>query len=337
MPKHIFATLIQKIEIDIRSEFEPNSRYRTVREISKRFHVSQQTAQRAVAELVERGLLVTRERSGIRVAEADREPSFAGMKVLVVSANPDPRFNHAFLDGIQTACEEVGLGASFVSTRGENTGSLAFGERLAQEYTAQNAAGIIALAFRNADLAFYHLLSKDLLILSDVDSHGLPMLPSLQSDNRRHAAEAARMMAERGKKNILIVGYWPPGNSRHQSFEETFHRLVPDAQCKYVHLADHMAIADLYLFFHRFSPTDAVFAVDYSANHTVAPYFLSQNVSPDGNLLVYDTEYETFSFNGLPPIRAAAPSLYQLGIHLAQKMITRLRTGQWPEPLRERI
>ncbi len=337
MPKKIFSWLIRELEQDISDSFAPDARYRTIREISIRFNVSQQTAQRAATELVLRSILRSKDRSGLFVASHVRASQLSGKEILVVSANPDPRFNEAFLDGIRTVAAGVGMSTSLYAARSENPESLEFGEKLDREYQDRKAGGLIALAFRNADLAFYHLVMSGRIVISDVDSHRLPMLPSVQSDNRRHSAEAARVMATRGKKSIVIAGYWPPGNTRHLAFESTFLSLVPDGECRYVHLSDDMSTADLYIFFRRFSGRGAVFAVDYAANHTVAPYFVTHDVSPESNLMVYDSEYETFKFNGLPPIHAAAPSLYTLGTRLAEKLVKRLQTGTWPEPLRERI
>jgi DNA-binding LacI/PurR family transcriptional regulator len=336
MPKKIFARLLSDIEQDVAASFTPGQRYRTIREIADRFGVSQQTAQRAVTVLSESGILASRSRSGVYVSADPRADRLTGKEILVISTNPDPRFNDAFLDGIGSVAGEVGMSASLLDDRPEHPDSLAFGERLDREYSTRDVGGIIALAFRDADLAFYHLLTKGRLVVSDVNSHRLPMLPSVQSDNQRHSEEAARLMAERGKTSILVAGYWAKGNVRHAAFEQAFRSLVPEGQCRYVHLSEDLSTADLYLFFRRFSKKDGVFAVDYSANHTVAPYFLAHNVSPDGNLLVYDSEYDTFQFRGLPPIHSAAPSLYTLGTRLARKLVDRIRTGEWSEPLQER-
>ena len=337
MPKKILSWLIHEIELDISNNFGAGERYRPIRLIAERYAVSQQTAQRAVSKLISLGILFSKDRSGVFIALQSEARSLAGKEIFVVSANADPRFNEAFLDGIRGVGQQFGMTASLYAARSENSESLEFGEKLDRMYEERNAGGLIALAFRSADLAFYHLVMSGRVVISDVDSHKLPMLPSVQSDNRRHSAEAARFLADRGKTNILIAGYWPQNNTRHAAFEKEFLSLVPKGQCRYVHLSDDMSTADLYLFFRRFSSRDAVYAIDYAANHTVAPYFVTHDVTPDGNLLVYDSEYDTFQFNGLPPIRAAAPSLFTLGTHLAHKLVVRLRTGEWPEPLRERI
>jgi hypothetical protein len=94
--------------------------------------------------------------------------------------------------------------------------------------------------------------------------------------------------------------------------------------------AGHLIISDVAS--HRL-PT--LLAIDYAANHTVAPYFLSHRISPVDNLIVYDSEFESFAYRGLPPIRAAAPSLSTLGRRLAEKLVDRIRIGSWQEPQHE--
>lgn len=337
MPKTVFSVLIQHMLTDIASEFKPDSRYRTIREIAVHFGVSLQTAQRAVKELVDKQILIAKDRSGVFIRHMDDDWKFANKTVIVASANADPRFNDAFLDGIQQAISPKRMKSVLFTTRDDHYDTYDFGERLRNEYAKCNAAGLIALAFINADLAFYHLISTDHIVLSDVASHRLPLLPSVQSDNRRHSAEAAHHFAECGKTNVLIAGYWEEGNTRHKAFTDTFLSFVPHGRCTYVHLGGNKSTADLYMFFRHFSEKDAVFVIDYAANHTVAPYFLSQEVSSDNNIIVYDSEYETFSFSNLPPIKAAAPSLATIGYRLGQKLIERIRSGSWEEPMQELI
>ena len=337
MPRKVFQSLIDSILDDIASSFQDGARYRSLREISARFGVSLQTAQRVVKEIAARGILSVHERSGIRVQAVGNRTSLEGRAVMVVSANADPRFNDAFLHGIREICGPLGMDASLFSVRNQNAESLEFAEDVLARAEESRAIGIIALAFRGADLPFYHLMNRGQLIISDVESHRLPLLPSVQTNNRRHAAEAAREFAANGKRNVLLAGYWPPGNTRHATFVETFTATVPGATCRYVHLADDLAIADLYTFFNGFSARDAVFAIDYAANHVVAPYFLSHRVPTADSLMVYDSELDTFTYRGLPPIRAAAPSLAALGHRLAERLVDRFRSGAWAEPLHELV
>ena len=335
MPKRVFEKLLYSILDDIALHFAVGSRYRSVREIAREFGVSLQTAQRAVREMAARKILSVQDRSGLHVQSVGNRVPLEGKSIMVVSANADPRFNDAFLHGIREISEPLLMGTSLFAVRNQSAESLEFAETLQERMEACRAIGLVALAFRGADLPFYHLMSAGRLIISDVASHRLPSLPSVQTDNRRHSTEAAREFASKGKRNLLIAGYWPAGNTRHTTFMETFNSIVPGASCKYLHLADDLSIADLYMFFSGFSAHDGVYAIDYAANHTVAPYFLSHRISPVNNFIVYDSELESFTYRGLPPIQAAAPSLSTLGRRLAEKLVDRVRTGSWQEPLHE--
>ena len=337
MPKLVMERLKRDILEDIERHFPPGSHYRTIREIGRMFGVSEQTVQRAVRDLTIQKLLAVKDRSGIFVLTKVGPALLDGKTIMVVSANADPRFNEAFLRGIKGVAGPLGIATTFRTARNMPVESLEFGETLCEEYDKGGVIGLIALSFRNADLPFYHLISTGHLVVSDVMSHGLRDLPSVQSDNRRHSAEAAWMFADQGKTNILVASYWPEGNTRHITFAESFASLVPEGRCTYVHLSDELSTADLYMFFRGFTSRHGVFAIDYAANHTVAPYFVSQQVSPVNNLIVYDSEFETFSFPGLLPVRSAAPSLLSLGDRLAEKLIERIRTGAWSEPLHELV
>lgn len=335
MPKKVIEKLLSAILDDISLHFAVGARYRSVREIAGQFGVSLQTAQRAVREMAARNVLSVQNRSGIYVQSVANRVTLEGKSIMVVSANADPRFNDAFLHGIREISGPLLMGTSLLTVRNQSAESLEFAETLQERMEECRAIGLVALAFRGADLPFYHLMNAGHLIISDVASHRLPTLPSVQTDNRRHSAEAAREFAAKGKRTVLIAGYWPAGNTRHTTFMETFTSIVPGATCRYLHLADDLSIADLYMFFNGFSAHDGVYAIDYAANHTVAPYFLSHRISPVDNLIVYDSEFESFAYRGLPPIRAAAPSLSTLGRRLAEKLVDRIRIGSWQEPQHE--
>jgi DNA-binding LacI/PurR family transcriptional regulator len=337
MPKLVLRQLLLNIREDIASHFPIGSRYRTIREIGVHFGVSLQTAQRAVQELAGQQVLITRPRSGIRVLSHDTASLLAGKTILVISALGDPRLADAFLQGIREAVGPWKTEVFFFPVNGQKHETLQFAEVLQEEYKKRNAAGLIALGFRNSALPFYHLMNSGHLVVCDVMSHQLPGLPSVQPDNRHHAAKAAQEFARKGKTNILVVGYWTMGNTRHTAFEEAFLATAPGGRCKYVHLADDLSTVDLDIFFRHFSTHDAVFSVDTAANQTVALYFASHHVSPANNLIVFDCEYEGYTYAGLPPIRAAAPCLSALGRRLAEKLIDRIRTGHWKDPINELV
>jgi DNA-binding LacI/PurR family transcriptional regulator len=338
MPKKIRTTLQEAVIDDIRNHFRPGERYRSVRQVAEAFGVSVQTAQKVLSDLNGEGLLESHDRSGTFIREKTSPAGTAALKgttILAVSNNGDPRFNEAFLTGIRQVIEPLGMNVNIWVPQTRNHSSLSFGEELVGQCRLCNASAAITLAFRNAELAFYHVIQNGITLISDVATKNLPILPSVQSDNHRHCAEAARQFAERGKKSILIAGYWSEGNVRQQSFQSEFILRVPDAKIKYVHLAMEISPADLYLYFRRFTAECAVFTTDYAANHTVAPYFLTYGISPKHCFMVYDSEFGEFKFPGLEPVPSAAPSLQSLGYRLAEKLLARMVTGEWTLPMDE--
>jgi DNA-binding LacI/PurR family transcriptional regulator len=318
---------------DLRENFDAGGRYRSVRNIAGTFEVSQQTAQRLVSSLAEKGYLEVRERKGIYLPHNRGRRDIRGEVVLLASSNGDPRFNRAFLDGVREVTGPASVGVVMWVDSLADHGTIAFGERMVRKCKETNATGIIALAFRGAELAFYHVGQRRYPLVSDVDSTSMPSLPSVQTDNHRHAREAARTFAGLGKTDVCVAGYWTENNVRHTSFAEEIARTAPAARVRYVCLVEETSTADLYIFFRNFSKTSAIFTTDYAANHTVAPYFVSHRITPDDCFMVYDSETDFFHYDGLPPIRAAAPSLSAIGTRLAQKLLHRMAEGEWSEPL----
>jgi DNA-binding LacI/PurR family transcriptional regulator len=340
MPKQVLSALRESVRKDICINYLPGSRYRSVRDIALLFEVSLQTAHKVIVALELEGWLETRERSGTFVKAlppGDLPTKVDGATLLVCSDNGDPRFNEAFLSGMRRAGDPHGVSLRLWVAYGRDHSTLAFGQDLCEQCRLAGASGVIALAFRNAELAFYHVIQQGIPLVSDVDTASLPILPAVQSDNHRHSREAARRFAEIGKKSVLVAGYWGQGNVRHRSFQDEFVARVPDGKVHFVHLSKDVSPADLYLFFRRFSVESAVFTIDYAANHTVAPYFVTYGISPRDCFMVFDSEQGEFEHPGLPPVPAAAPSLQALGERLAQKLIRRMNTGEWSQPLIERL
>lgn len=322
---------------DIKDNYHVSQRYLTVREICSRFAVSLQTAQKCVTQLKDEGVLSTCQRSGIFVKSIPNQYFIDDSTILMISSNSDPRFNEAFVKGIRVVSDLYHLNMECIVKPSGDTSQYEFGEWLITEYRKHNARGAVCLAFKNANLAFYHAISNGCLLISDVIPHDFPILPSIQSDNRKHSMEAARKMVEWGKRNIMIVGYWPYGNIRHNTFEKEFLAAVPDGKIKYVCLQEELSTADIYIFMSKFTPEKGVFSSDYAANYTIASYFLTNNIPVWRNILVFDSEDNLFLHPKLAPIEAAAPALKTLGKALGEKLIMRLRTGTWSEPLQSLI
>jgi DNA-binding LacI/PurR family transcriptional regulator len=337
MAKRVFNELLRRIEHELRLRYPPGSRYRTVREIARTFDVSLQTAQRLVSRLSDAGVLESRGRHGLLVKGHPPLGVLSGKRVLVVSNNPDPRFNRAYMEGMRTVAEKHNVGLSLRINCEANTESLEFGERLCNWVREENAAGVVAVYFRHAELAFYHLLMQGIDVISDVDMKNLPTLAAIQPDNARHARQGARVLHAAGRSDVLLVGFWPPGNRRQEAFLAEMGRLNPSARVRHVHLTLPESTAHLHMFFARFTRERAVFSLDYAANYVVAPYFVEHRIPVDDSFLVFDADDSTFAYPGIAPVRVIGPAIRTLGKLLLTKLLTKLETGNWPGKLLERI
>jgi DNA-binding LacI/PurR family transcriptional regulator len=329
VPKQAIQGLIGRMERDIRADFHEGMEYRSVRELAARFKVSAQTAHKAVRLLVASGILETLPRKGVLVK--GRYPA-ATRSVRLVTKNPDPRFNSAFLNGARRVLDGEGFDVQLVLNLLPNPNSLVFGDFL----LSLNANAIIAIGFSNAALGFYHALQKGINIVADIELEELPTLPVVQTNNRLHAGEAAALMSKWGRSRILVASFGQSDSSRHVEFRKNFLKLVPKGDVEFVSLARPESVGLLHRFFSGWSEESGIFTLDYSANHVVAPYFRQHRLSPERRLVVYDAETDHFHL-GQRLIPAVGPSLETLGTRLAQKLLRKLQTGEWPTPLVEKI
>jgi DNA-binding LacI/PurR family transcriptional regulator len=330
MAKRVFHELLRRVENDLRRNYPPGERYRTVRRIAARFHVSLQTAQRLVSHLSDAGVLYSKPRQGLYVTRHPSRGALAGKCVLVVSNHPDPRFNQAYMKGMQTVARERNVSLSLrVNTR-DNTESLQFGERLYDWVREENAAGVVAVYFRRAELALYHLLMQGIEVVSDVDMKNLPTLAAVQPNNAHYARLAARALHTAKRSDILLAGFWSPGNRRDEAFRAEMKRLNSSAHVRHVHLTQPESTAHLHTFFSAFTKTHAVFSLDYAANFVVAPYFVEHRIPTKKRFLVFDADESIFTYPGIAPVRAIGPSLHTMGRLLLTKLLTKLETGHWP-------
>ncbi len=337
MAKRVFNELLRRIEHDLRLHYPPGSRYRTVREIARTFGVSLQTAQRLVSHLSNAGVLESKGCHGLYIKGYPPHGVISGKRVLVVSNNPDPRFNRAYMEGMSKVAQERNVGLSLRVNCEANTESLDFGERLCAWVREENATGVIAVYFRHAELAFYHLLMQGIDVISDVDMKNLPTLAAIQTDNARHAREGAKALHATGRSDLLLAGFWPPGNRREEAFRAEMGRLNPSAHVRHVHLTLPESTAHLHIFFTGFTRQRAVFSLDYSANYVLAPYFVEHHVPVNNNFLVFDADDSTFTYPGIAPVRVIGPAIRTLGRLLLTKLLTKLETGNWPGKLLERV
>ena len=333
MPKKIFDDFFQNILHDIRTDYHIGDKYLSIREISDKFAVSIQTAQRGVQKLVECGMARVKQKSGITIVAVRPVRMVSGRKILVISNQNDEHFTRAFMRGIEPAAASRGVEVLFQDNHRSDTSSLAFGDYL----LSYEVDGIIALSFRESSLPFYHVMREGVDIVTDVILDDLPCLPAVQTDNHLHARAAGELMIDRGYKRLLVAGYYPQaGNHRYEGFYEVVrdHCLSVD----YVCLSEIDAMKRLDRFFNTFSRECAVFSNDYAASYVLAAKFIQFGLRPvDDDFVVYDSEDEYFHYSGLGDVKAIAPSLVRIGSELCSCLITKWDTGSFPWPLLRRI
>jgi DNA-binding LacI/PurR family transcriptional regulator len=338
MPKQVMARLVSRIVEDVRANYSVGDWYRTVREVGRVFGVSLQTAHRAVSRLSGLGVLERFPGSGIRVVSLGvPDPTLRGLKVLVVSDNPDPRFNAAFMGGIGDAFGPVGIKAVLRVNDVSDTRSYGFGETVKRWVQETDASGVVSLYFRGSDLPLFFLIAQGIPVVSDIILDALPPLAAVQTDNRTHARKAARIFSERGIRKVLTVGFWDAPNVRHEAFREEFMKGNPDGAVRYLDLKDHRYVGILHAFLRDFEPKCGIFSLDFCANHAIVPQLVAAKIDCRDRFLVYDAEDEIVRVSESVSVPAVAPSLRTLGRRLASKLVVRLATGAWSEPVQERI
>jgi DNA-binding LacI/PurR family transcriptional regulator len=319
---------------DIATGYSSGARYLSTRQIAGKFGVSLQTAQRAIKQLVGNGVLSARPKKGIYVCSLEPLRPVAGKTIAVLSNRHDRRFDEAFFSGIKEEAAPLQVRAEFVENRFADTSIMEFGNYL----LGLHADGVIALAFNNSALGFYHAMREGLDLVSDIILDELPLLPVLQTDNHTHSYEAGRAMKEKGYGNFIVVGYFPKEkNKRYESFLKGVSQSG-GGEAKYICTTDPQWVRDLDHLFYFFSDTTCVFSTDYASNYIVAAKFMQHGIkAANDNFMVYDSEDTFFHFSGLPPVRAAAPSLKELGRNLCRTLLHKWQYGSYPQPLWRRI
>lgn len=329
MPRKIIDSLIRRITHHISLEYEIGDRYLTVREIAEHFNVSLQTAHKAIRLLSNEKILKTVPKSGIIVISYGAEGGM-GKKVVLLSNNPNKRFTNAFLQGVKDAIGDISV--ELVYNTCPDIDSLSFGYYLC----GLDAAAIIAIGFRSGILGFYHAMREGIDVVSDIILDDLPILPAVQTDNRRHVKDAVDDMISAGTRKILMAGYYPEGNSRHQGALEAVEQT--QANIVFVSLLDSTSNARLDRFFNEFDARSAVFSIDSATNFLLLSKFTQFGIEVNTkNFHIYDCEESTFNPSGFPAFNPFAPSLRYIGKKLAEKLISKWRTGEFSQPLLERV
>jgi DNA-binding LacI/PurR family transcriptional regulator len=333
MPKKVFDTFFHATIRDIKNHYQPGDKYLSIRQIAEKYRVSIQTAQRGVKKLEEYGYITVKRKAGITIDSLRPRKKLEGYKIVVVSATADVRFNDAFFKGINAVASENGVSTRFEQIPDIDVRSLQFGDYL----LSLDADGIIALNFKNSTLPFYHILREGIDIVADIILDELPILPTVQTDNFRHAREAGRIFRERGYRRFLVVGYYPKkGNRRFEGMVEAIGDIAEKVE--YICVSDIQAIHMMDSFFYHFNSQCAVFSTDYSSNYIVGAKFIQHNVSvKNDNFLIFDCEDDVFIYQGLNPVKRVAPSFYSVGTELCKILIAKRETGFFPTPLQRKI
>jgi DNA-binding LacI/PurR family transcriptional regulator len=335
MPLQVFDKFYREMLRYIKTHYAVGDRFLSTRQIAEKFDISLQTAQKGVKKLSLDNMVKAAPKSGITVMALEPVKQLEGKKIVIISNKHDKRFNQAFLDGAAQYAKPKGVLVELM----ENTfadseiSSLAFGDHLLK----LQADGIIALAFSQAALGFYHAMREGLDMAVDIILDELPPLPSVQTDNFKHSHAAAQAMVKRGYTRFLIAGYYPQDNNRR--YEGFISGLDKNKHIvNYACLANPQSMVAIDHFFYFFSKTSAVFSCDYATNYILAAKFLQHGIQvKNDNFMVYDSEDDVFTYAGINPVTSAAPSLKKLGEELCKTIIYKWENGKYPEPLIRKI
>lgn len=336
MPKNVWHDFYLAVKRDIETTRSSGERYLTVRGIASKFGVSLQTAQRAVARLAEEHYVTAKPRSGIIVCNKTEVSPMRGKRVLVLSAKRDRRFYTSFLFGVKKAFEGEDVAVDFAVNDFPSETSLEFGKHI----LSLGADGIIALAFPNSALPFYHAMREGQDLISDIILDDLPTLPVLQTDNYAHSYEAGRILGTHKCARYYMISSDPEaGNKRAQGFfdglQKTW-RWEERPRMTYIHLASDNAVGNVIASLLSHGRDSAFFIGDWSANYLFGALCLQEGVQPRFSL-VYDGDDAYFSMQGLEPIRAVAPPFHELGKRLGGALLAKWQTGSFPSPLQQKI
>ena len=331
MPKLVFESFLRALRKDIVTNYEKGDKYLSVREISDKFSVSLQTAQKGVTELQNDGLIISKPRAGITVAEKDySRKSLSGKKIIVMSNRQDGRFFSSFYDGVREVAEPLGIKTKSMLNTFTRTDSLDFGYYL----TSLEADGLGMLAFPDSDLPFYHAMREGCDIVSDIILDRLPILPARQTDNYRHSYEAGKILLEEGCTEFYVIGYYKEDNKRYKGFRDSV--KVAGYAAHYIQITSSNGIRMLGDLLSDIKPTTGLFISDYSSAYILDSLCSRDRVIPK-HMLVFDTDTEMFHSLYLPPIRAVGPSFVTLGQELGKCLIYKWLNGAYSQPLQMKI
>lgn len=330
MPKQIFDSFFRSLIRDIQCNYKDGDKYLSVRGISKKFNVSLQTAQKGVTQLVLENKIDSKPKSGIIIKKNLETNILKGKKIIVMSNKQDGHFYSSFFDGVKLAVEEFDIKADFMLNTFPDTQSLGFGQYLASLETD----GLIMLSFPNSALPFYHAMREGVDIVSDIILDDLPILPSRQTDNYKHAQEAGEILLSQGCKKFFIFGYYPKKNKRYFGFNDVITKTGYSTE--YIELSSMSGVSKLSELLKNSDDSVGFFSSDYSANYVLDILCSKEKVKPK-HVLVFDADDKYFKSQYLPPIKAVGPSFQNIGASLGALLIEKWLKGNFPAPLQNKI
>ena len=334
MPKIVFPGFLKKLIFDICNNYQKGDRYLSIREIATKFDVSVQTAQKGITELASQGMVIPKRKSGIFIAQTNVHfCSLKGKQLLVLSRIDNPLFYKPFLDGVLERTKNTGINTKLVINDFKDITSLAFGEYL----TSLHADGIITLNFDSSSaLPFYHAQREHVDLISDIIIDELPTLPSVQTDNYKHAFSAGRMMVNNNISTFFVFGSYPEKNKRYIGFKDAV--KMQAESLKYIRISeiDSMSIALGVL--RNMGTTTGIFLCDYTSVHYIASLCSRFNIHfPPNSIIAYDGESNELIYPDVAVIPCSGPSFRELGHELCGAMVEKWESGKFSTPLQRKL
>lgn len=334
MPKIVFPGFLKKLKFDICNNYQKDDKYLSIREISTKFGVSIQTAQKGITELANQGMVIPKRKSGIFIAQTNVHfCSLKGKQLLVLSRIDNPLFFQPFLDGVLERTKNTGISTKLMVNDFKDITNLAFGEYL----TSLHADGIITLNFDSSSaLPFYHAQREQVDLISDIIIDELPTLPSVQTDNYKHAFSAGRMMVNNNITSFFVFGSYPEKNKRYIGFKDAVKMHAENIRYIRISEIDSMSIALGIL--RNLGTNTGVFLCDYTTVHYISSLCSRFNIQfPANSVIAYDGESNELVYPDIPTIPCVGPSFREIGYELCGAIVEKWETGKFATPLQRKI
>jgi len=202
-------TLTDRIASDLRRQIEsgayqPGTRLPSASEICARYEVSNITARAVVKRLVQEGLVESRSRSGVFVAERGPENAFRSssrMIGLILSGLHSP-FYTGMLASIERACREAGYGLKVVGTDDD---SLTEMEQLRSLPETVDGLIVNPVTGPHAYPIFEELLERGFPLVLVVRYLDKLDVPTVVSDNEAGGYLMTRHLLVEGRSNLVVI------------------------------------------------------------------------------------------------------------------------------------